>query len=270
MKKITTLSLLCLLCMSMASAAMIDATIDSNGGEVTTYAQTDDAYSEFTGSGKFTASVSSETKHLPKYNGAAWASAESTNVLDTTVTAQSKGANGASFSFRANQVFQKGKSSNANQAGVAILSAKGDRASMNAGFRTSENRATIDGFDGSPVVMGEATKAASDFGVSMALFNIDAKKLDKDLITKSNSFVISEGGKIDGKGKVSLFKTQYGQSAVAATHGHTSGAVDFYSNNNVALSGDAGWSAFNTDSSVVMGAQTIGASSYHGVYAISG
>ena len=251
MKKIliTGLVVFCFLGLAgMASAAFIDATYNSNGGTVTTFAKTDDAYSEFHGEGYFTGTFNAETSHLDKYSTATWAHAEASDVIDTEIHASTKGAKGASFSYKGYQVFQKGKATNNNLAAVAILTASGDKAAMNVGFSNTENRATIIGYDHQSIVRGEATKSWHSFGVSMGLFNIDAKKLNKDLLQKSNNYVISEGFNTTGIGSIKLYKTKWGRSAVAATHGYSStGTVDFYDNNNVAGDNNVVWQAYNDD-----------------------
>ncbi len=254
----------------MASAAFIDANYNSNGGSVVTFVKTDDAYSEFQGDGHFKGTFQAETKHLERYNDAPWADAEASDVIDTEIHASTKAAKGATFSYHGEQEFQKGKASNNNLAAVAILTASGDKADMNVGFQNTENRATIRGYDHESIVRGEATKSWHSFSVSMALFNIDAKKLNKDLMLKSNNYVITEGYSTDGVGSVELYKTKWGQGAVAATGGHTSdGTVDFYDNNNVVGDDNGAWQAYNDDVQPVFYSEFTTGMHFHANYGLS-
>lgn len=265
-----------LLGLGNVNAASIDATYNANSGEVTTFVDTEDAYSEFHGEGSFTGTFSAETKHLDAYNTAPWAKAQSSDVIDTEIHASTKGSRGASFSYYGEQEFQKGKATGTNQAAVASLTANGDKASMNVGFGNSKNRAKIVGYDHMNIVRGEATKKKSNFGVSMALFNIDANKLGwaNPIKDRANNYVVSEGGQYSqwsdkGKGSIRLYKTKWGRSAVAATHGHTSnGDVDFYDNNNVVLNNNGVWRAYNTDNSIMLGANVANGGNYHANYEI--
>jgi len=262
----------------MANAAFIDANYNSNGGSVSTFVNTNDASSNFYGEGYFTGNFKAETKSLPKYNDAPWAKAEASDVIDTELHVNTKGAKGADFNYFGYQEFQKGKATNTNQAAVAALSAKGDKASMNVGFKNTENRATIVGYDHQYIVKGQATHKKHDFGVSMSLYNLDAKKLNWNmpLTSKANNYVTSEGGQYQqwsekGKGLIGLYKTKWGQSAVAATHGHTSaGSVDFYDNNNVVLDNNGVWQAYNDDFSEHMGASVANGLYFHANYGLSG
>lgn len=281
MKKllIAFLVIFCLFGISgMASAAYIDANYNSHGGSVSTFINTKDASSSFYGEGYFTGNFRADTEYCPKYNSAPWAAARDTYVIDTELHVASKGAKGAKFNYHGYQEFQKGITKNANQAAVALLSANGDRASMNVGFTNSENRATIVGYDHQYIVKGQATYTKHDFGVSMNLFNVDAKKLNWNApyTTTANNYVVSEGGQYQkwsekGKGYVGLYKTKWGQSAVAATHGHTSaGSVDFYNNNNVVLDNNGVWQAYNDDFSEHMGASVANGLHFHANYELSG
>jgi hypothetical protein len=257
---------------SIASAAFIDASYDSNGGSVVTFVKTDDAYSEFQGNGHFKGTFQAETKHLCEYNGAPWADAESSDVIDTEIHANTKAAKGATFSYYGEQEFQKGKASDNNLAAVAMLSASGDKADMNVGFQNTENRATIRGYDHESIVRGEATKSWHGFSVSMALFNIDANKLgwSNPISDRANNYVASEGTSTDGIGSVELYKTKWGQGAVAATGGHTSeGTVDFYDNNNVVGNNNGAWQAYNDDVKPVFYSDFTTGMHFHANYGLS-
>lgn len=254
-----------LLVVGMVSASSIDATFNSNGGEVTSFVKTSEAYSEFHGEGNFKGTMIVDVVELARYENAPWAKASDSVVLNTEVVASSLNGQGASYQYFGSQEFQKGMLDGSNLAAVTTISASGDHANMHVGFLNTENRATVVGYDGDWIV-----RAAGDESLaSLALFNIAASKLHKDLMVKSNHYVVSEAGATDDYGLVGFIKTVYGQSAVAATHGHLSaGHVDFYGNNNVEISGDAYWRAYTDADNPLFYAQ-VANGVYSAVYDIS-